>query len=94
MAKRSQMASEYGWPKKVIIKRFQDRVYKMLSEKPWLMDTYSFRTPLHSPEICIIDVPVANTSLIHHIVKAKLDLFVSPDTEKSVKVFVVWPKFF
>lgn len=92
MAKRCNMAIEYGWPKKVIIKRFQDRVYKMLSEKPWLIDTYPFCTPLHSPDVCVIRVEVANTSLINHIIEAKLGLFVSPDTEWAVKVFMIWPK--
>lgn len=86
------MAIEKGWPRKVIIKRFQDRVYKMLSEKPWLIDTYSFCTPLHSPDVCIIRVGIANTALINHIIEAKLGLFVSPDTNITVKVFMIWPK--
>lgn len=92
MAKRSNMAIENGWPRKVIIKRFQDRVYKMLSEKPWLIDTYPFCTPLHSPDVCIVRVETAYTPLIHRILDAKLDLFVSPDSENAVKVFMIWPK--
>lgn len=91
MAKRNKMAIEYQWPKKVEIKRFQDRLYKMLSEKPYLIDMYQFMTPLHSPDACILYLKMGYSSLIKHIVQAKLDVIVAPDTENSVKVLIKWP---
>lgn len=94
MAKRSKMAIDNAWPKKVVIKRFQDRVYKMLSEHPSMIRSYTFMTPLHSPDICILHVDMAYSSLINDIVQAKLDVFVAPDTEDTVKVFIIWPSHF
>ena len=91
MAKRSKMAIDNQWPKKVVIKRFQDRLYKMLSEKPYLIGMYPFMTPLHSPDICIIYLDMGFSSLIKDIVQAKLDVFVAPDTDSSVKVYIKWP---
>lgn len=91
MAKRSMMAIEYQWPKKVVIKRFQDRLYKMLSQKPYLASMYPFMTPLHSPDTCIIYLDMGFSSLINDIVRAKLDVFVAPDTESTVKVYIKWP---
>ena len=94
MAKRSNMAIKKGWPRKVFIKRFQNRVYKMLSEKPSLVRSYTFMTPLHSPDTCIIYLEMGFSSLIRDIVESKLDVFVAPDTENSVKVFIIWPSQF
>lgn len=91
MAKRSKMAIDKKWPKKVVIKQFQDRLYKMLSEKPSLIRSYTFMTPLHSPDICIIQDDMAYSSLINDIVQAKLDVFVAPETEKQVKIYIIWP---
>lgn len=92
MAKRSKMAIENRWPKMVEIRRFQDRVYKMLSQHPSLIRSYTFKTPLHSPDTCILELDMAYSSLINEIVQAKLDVFVAPDTEKQVKVYMIWPK--
>ena len=94
MAKRSKMAIDKDWPKKVVIKRFQDRVYKMLSEKPSLIRSYTFMTPLHSPDVCVLYLDMAYSSLINDIVQAKLDVFVAPETNKQVKVFIIWPSRF
>lgn len=91
MAKRNKMAIEYQWPKKVVIKRFQDRLYKMLSKKPYLIDMYPFATPLHSPDACVLYLEMGFSSLINDIVQAKLDVFVAPDTDVSVKVYIKWP---
>ena len=91
MAKRTKMAIEYEWPQKVVIKRFQDRVYKMLSQKPYLISMYPFTTPLHSPDHCILYLDMGFSSLINDIVQAKLDVFVAPDTESTVKVYIKWP---
>lgn len=94
MAKRSKMASKNQWPKKVEIKRFQDRVYKMLSEHPSLIRSYTFMTPLHSPDICVLYLDMAYSTLINYIVRAKLDVFVAPESEKQVKVYIIWPSHF
>lgn len=94
MAKRCKLAIKIQWPKKVEIKRFQDRVYKMLSKHPSLIRSYAFRTPLHSPDTCILELDMAYSSLINEIVQAKLDVFVAPDTEKQVKVYIIWPSRF
>lgn len=91
MARRCKMAIENKWPKKVEIKRFQDRVYKMLSEKPYLIEMYPFTTPLHTPDACILYLDMGYSSLIRDIVEAKLDVFVAPDTHDSVKVYIRWP---
>ena len=91
MAKRNKMASEYQWPKKVVIKRFQDRLYKMLSRKPYLASMYPFTTPLHSPDTCIIYLDMGFSSLINDIVRAKLDVFVAPVSDRQVKVYIKWP---
>lgn len=91
MAKRSKMAIENEWPKKIVIKRFQDRLYKMLSEKPYLIGMYPFMTPLHAPNYCVIYLDLGFSSLIKDIVQAKLDVFVAPDTDSSVKVYISWP---
>ena len=94
MAKRSKMAIENGWPKMVEIRRFQDRLYKMLSGKPSLIRSYAFMTPLHSPDICILYLDMAYSSLINDIVQAKLDVFVAPETVDTVKVYIIWPRHF
>lgn len=91
MAKRSKMAIEEGWPKKVVIKMFQDRLYKMLSQKPYLIGMYPFTTPLHSPDTCIIYLEMGFSSLINDIVHAKLDVFVAPVSDSQVKVYIKWP---
>lgn len=85
------MAIEYHWPKKVEIKRFQDRLYKMLSEYPFLIEMYTFMTPLYTPDSCVLYLELGYSSLIKDIVQAKLDVFVAPDTEKSVIVYIRWP---
>ena len=94
MAKRSKLAIDNQWPKKVEIKRFQDRVYTMLSKKPSLIRSYTFKTPLHSPDTCILELDMAYSSLINDIVQAKLDVFVAPVSEKLVKVYIIWPSHF
>lgn len=91
MAKRSKIAIDEGWPKKIVIKRFQDRLYKMLSEKPYLISMYPFMTPLHAPDHCVIYLDMGFSSLIKDIVQAKLDVFVAPDTYDTVKVYIKWP---
>lgn len=91
MAKRSNMAIENGWPRKVIIKRFQDRVYQMLDKNKWMASTYHFCTPLHSPDCCVLVGEMAFSSVINKIKANKLDVFVSPVDESTVKLFVVWP---
>lgn len=94
MAKKNKMAIEYRWPKKVVIKRFQDRLYKMLSKKPYLIDMYPFATPLHAPNTCNLYLDMGFSSLINDIVQAKLDVFVAPDTESTVRVCIKWPSEF
>jgi hypothetical protein len=91
MAKRSNMAIENGWPRKVIIKRFQDRVYQMLDNNKWMASSYHFSTPLHSPDCCILESEMAFASVINKIKANKLDVFVSPVNEYTVKLFVIWP---
>lgn len=91
MAKRSNMAIENGWPRMVIIKRFQDRVYQMLNKNKWMAGTYHFSTPLHSPDCCVLVYKMAFSSVINRIKANKLDVFVSPVDESSVKLFVTWP---
>lgn len=91
MAKRSNMAIESGWPRKVIIKRFQDRMFLMLDNNKWMADSYQFYTPLHSPDCCVLVGEMAFSSVINMIKANKLDVFVSPVDKSSVKLFVIWP---
>lgn len=75
----------------VIIKRFQDRVFQMFDKNKWMAETYHFSTPLSSPDCCVLVDEMAFSSVINMIKANKLDVFVSPVDESSVKLYIIWP---
>lgn len=76
MAKRSKLAVEYNWPKKVFLHRFHDRVYRWLSAEPWVISQYHPYTPLHLPDRVFIDDEMSHSALLGSVFSHNLGAYV------------------
>lgn len=88
MAKRSKLAIEYNWPKKVFLHRFHDRVYRWLTADPWLIDRYHPYTPLHMPDHVFVDNEISNSVLLGSIFSHSLSAYVYANSISEVRTAI------
>lgn len=88
MAKRSKLAIENNWPKKVFLHRFHDRVYRWLSADPWLVRQYHPYTPLHMPDRVFIDNEISNSVLLGSVFSHNLSAYVYANGINEVRTAI------
>lgn len=71
MARRSKLAKEFNWPKRVVLQRFHDDFYRNFDACVFHMSKASFYTKLSDPCVICCNADFISTPLIRKASKVK-----------------------
>lgn len=88
MARRSKMAKDYNWPKRVVLQRFHDDFYRHFEDYLFTKSKASFYTNLAQPLTICCSAKFISTPLIRRASKVRCLPNVWPEPDGSCTLYL------